>query len=49
MTPAEYGRLLADQAGPLTDEQVDHAARILAPLSETTGRPLATAGAAPTR
>lgn len=48
MTPAEYGRMLAGQAGPLTDDQVEQAVRILAPL-ETTGRPLAAAGAAPTR
>lgn len=30
MTPAEYGRLLALSAKPLTDEQVEAAARILA-------------------
>lgn len=34
MTPAEYGELLADQAPALTDEQVDRAARILAPLDD---------------
>lgn len=30
MTPAEYGRQLAEAAPPLTDEQVEAAARILA-------------------
>lgn len=30
MTPAEYGISLAEQCGPLTDEQVESAARILA-------------------
>lgn len=30
MTPAEYGRLLARSAAPLTDAQVEAAARILA-------------------
>jgi hypothetical protein len=30
MTPAEYGRHLASQSPPLTDEQVELAARILA-------------------
>lgn len=30
MSPAEYGRLLAQSAEPLTDEQVESAARILA-------------------
>jgi hypothetical protein len=30
MTPAEYGHLLAAGAKPLTDEQVEAAARILA-------------------
>lgn len=30
MTPAEYGAHLASQAAPLTDEQVESAARILA-------------------
>jgi hypothetical protein len=28
--PAEYGRHLADQAPPITDEQAEAAARILA-------------------
>lgn len=30
MTPAEYGRWLAAQSPPITDEQVEQAARILA-------------------
>lgn len=30
MTPAEYGAQLAEQAPPLTDAQVEAAARILA-------------------
>lgn len=30
MSPAEAGRALARQAPPLTDEQIDAAARILA-------------------
>lgn len=30
MTPAEYGRLLAQAAPPITDEQARAAARILA-------------------
>ena len=30
MTPAEYGRLLAEQTDPITDEQAEAAARILA-------------------
>lgn len=30
MSPAEYGQLLAQSAPPLTDEQVEAAARILA-------------------
>lgn len=29
MTPAEYGEHLAAEAGPLTDEQVEAAARLL--------------------
>lgn len=37
MTPAEYGARLARQAGPLTDDQVEQAARILAPLCVPTG------------
>lgn len=32
MTPAEYGHLLAVGAKPLTDEQVEAAARIFASL-----------------
>jgi len=38
MTPAEYGALLADQAPELTAEQVEQAARILAPLADTRPR-----------
>ncbi len=30
MSPADYGRQLAEQRPPLTDEQVEAAARILA-------------------
>ena len=30
MTPAEYGAYLAEQAPPITDEQAEAAARILA-------------------
>lgn len=30
MTPADYGRVLAQAAGPLTAEQIENAARILA-------------------
>jgi hypothetical protein len=30
MSPADYGRILAQAADPLTDEQVENAARILA-------------------
>ena len=30
MSPAEYGRHLAQQLGPITDEQADAAARIIA-------------------
>jgi hypothetical protein len=30
MTPAEYGRYLAEQEPPITDEQAEAAARILA-------------------
>lgn len=30
MSPAEYGAYLADQEPPLTDEQIEAAARILA-------------------
>ena len=30
MTAAEYGELLAEQSGPITDEQAEAAARILA-------------------
>lgn len=33
MTPTEYGVHLAEQAGPLTDEQVEQAARILAVMT----------------
>lgn len=33
MTVEEYGRRLAEQAGPLTEEQIEAAARILAPLT----------------
>lgn len=33
MTPAEYGEHLADQGPPLTEEQIEQAARILAPLA----------------
>lgn len=32
MTPAEYGQQLAAAAPPLTDEQVERAARILAAI-----------------
>jgi hypothetical protein len=32
MTPAEYGEYLADQEPPISDEQVEAAARILAAL-----------------
>jgi hypothetical protein len=34
MTPAEYGSALAAQAPPLTDAQVEAAARILASVDD---------------
>lgn len=34
MTPSEYGRQLAAQSDPLTPEQVEAAARILATVEE---------------
>ena len=34
LTPEEYGRELARNAPPLTDEQVERAARILATVPE---------------
>lgn len=34
MTPTEYGSLLAKAAPPLTDEQVEAAARIFATLED---------------
>jgi len=30
MSPEEFGRILAQSAGPLTDDQIENAARILA-------------------
>ena len=34
MTPEEYGRLLASQAPPLTEEQIEAAARVFAELAD---------------
>jgi len=34
MSPAEYGRKLAEQAPPLTEEQAEKAARILLSVIE---------------
>jgi hypothetical protein len=34
MTPAEYGEMLADQCKPLTDAQVEAAARIFVGIAE---------------
>lgn len=34
MTPGQYGRLLAKSAPPLTDEQVEAAARIFASVEQ---------------
>lgn len=39
MTPREYGRWLARQAPPITDEQAYAAARILATVKPGEGRP----------
>ena len=39
MTPEEYGRELARKAPPLTDEQVERAARILATVPEEVDQP----------
>ena len=34
LTPAEYGRMLAEKEPPITDEQAEAAARILAASTE---------------
>lgn len=34
MSPAEYGQSLAEHAAPLTDQQVEAAARILASVDD---------------
>ena len=39
MSPEEYGRELARKAPPLTDEQVERAARILATVREGVNQP----------
>ena len=35
MTPEEYGRLLAEREGPLTADQIEQAARVLAQVATT--------------
>lgn len=37
MTPREYGRWLAEQAPPLSDEAIEKAARILATVKPSEG------------